>query len=210
MFCSDNEISMPNMGEIFDPRPRWRDAATTMTNLEHCHVNFFEKVINIHLNEHDRRFSEQSSALFLLSSCLSPQNSFQAFDKEKLIGYARLYPSEFSDTAIATLDLQLTAFIMDVRSDARFREMNALNDLFVQMVETGKNTVYLLVYLLLKLALILPGTPATAKTASSALKFINGTMMKELCNQWIGDCLLLFLERDIFERVTNDVVIAVH
>ena len=209
MFCSDNEIFMPNMGEIFDPRPRWRDAATTMTNLEHCHVNFFEKVINIHLNEHDRRFSEQSSALFLLSSCLSPQNSFQAFDKEKLIGYARLYPSEFSDTAIATLDLQLTAFIMDVRSDARFREMNAVSDLSVKMVETGKNTVYPLVYLLLKLALILPGTPATAKTASSALKFIDGTMMKELCNQWIGDCLLLFLERDIFERVTNDVVIAV-
>ena len=97
----------------------------------------------------DRRFSEQSSALFLLSSCLSPQNSFQAFDKENLIEYARLYPSEFSDNAIAALDLQLTAFIMDVRSDARFREMNALNDLFVQMVETGKNTVYPLVYLLL-------------------------------------------------------------
>ena len=98
---------------------------------------------------------------------------------------------------------------MDVRSDARFREMNAVSDLSVKMVETGKNTVYPLVYLLLKLALILPGTPATAKTASSALKFIDGTMMKELCNQWIGDCLLLFLERDIFERVTNDVVIAV-
>ncbi|PUZ41020.1 hypothetical protein GQ55_9G469800 [Panicum hallii var. hallii] len=208
MFCSDNEIPMANMGEKFDPRPRLRDEATTMTNLDHYHVDFFEKVINIHLNELDRRFSEQSSALFLLSSCLSPRNSFQAFDKEKLIGYARLYPSEFSDTAIAALDLQLAAFITDVRSDARFREMNALSDLSVKMVETGKNTAYPQVYLLLKLALILPATPATAKTASSALKFIDSTMMKEPCNQWISDCLLLFLERDIFERVTNDAVIA--
>ena len=98
---------------------------------------------------------------------------------------------------------------MDARSDARFREMNAVSDLSVKMVETGKNTVYPLVYLLLKLALILPGTPATAKTASSALKFIDGTMMKEPCNQRISDCLLLFLQRDIFERVTNDAVIAV-
>ena len=53
MFCSDNEIPMPNMGEKFDPRLRPRDEATTMTNLEHYHVDFFEKVINIHLNELD-------------------------------------------------------------------------------------------------------------------------------------------------------------
>ncbi|CAN6325168.1 unnamed protein product [Urochloa humidicola] len=209
MFCSDNEIPMPIMGAKFDPRPRLRDEATTMTNLEHYHVDFFKKVINIHLNEFDRRFNEQSSALFLLSSCLIPRNSFQAFDKEKLIGYARLYPSEFSDTAIAALDLQLEAFIMDVRSDNRFHETNTLNDLSVKMAETGKNAVYPLVYLLLKLALILPRTPATTKTASSALKFIESTMTKDPCNQWISDCLLLFLERDIFESVTNDAVIAI-
>ncbi|KAF8728732.1 hypothetical protein HU200_018008 [Digitaria exilis] len=209
MYCSDNEIPMPNMGEKFKPRPWLRDKATTMTNLEHYHADFFEKVINIHLNEFDKRFSEKSSALFLLSSCLNPQNSFQAFDKEKLVGYARLYPSEFSDAAVAALDLQLEAFIMDVRFDARFREMNALSDLSVKMVETGKNAEYPLVYLLLKLALILPGTPATAKTASSALKFIESTMAKDPCSQWTSDCLLLFLERDIFETVTNDAVIAI-
>jgi hypothetical protein len=209
MFCSDNEIPTPIMGDKFDSRWRLRDRATTMTNLEHYHVDFFEKVINIHLNEFDRRFTEQSSALFLLSSCLSPRNSFEAFDKEKLIGYARLYPSEFSDTAVEALDLQLEAFIKDVCSDARFREMNAVSDLSVKMVETGKNAMYPLVYLLLKVALVLPLTPATAKTASSALKFIESTMEKEPCNQWISDCLLLFLERDIFESVTNDAVIAI-
>ncbi|XP_066349229.1 uncharacterized protein [Miscanthus floridulus] len=208
LFCSENEFPMPNMGTKFEPRPRLRGNAPTMTNLEHYHIDFFEKVINIHLNEFDKRFSKQSSSLFVLSSCLNPQNAFQAFDKEKLLEYARLYPSDFSDSDIATLDLQLEAFVADMRSDVRFREMSALSELSVKMVETGKSTVYPLVYLLLKLALILPGTPATAKTASSAIKFIDSTMQEEPCNQWISDCLLLFLERDIFESVTNDAVIA--
>lgn len=208
LLCSENEFPMPNMGAKFEPRPRLRGNAPTMTNLEHYHIDFFEKVINIHLNEFDKRFSTQSSALFLLSSCLNPHNSFQAFDKEKLLEYARLYLSDFSDSDIATLDLQLEAFVADLRSDVRFRELSALSDLSVKMVETGKATVYPLVYLLLKLALILPGTPATAKTASSAIKFIDSTMQEEPCDQWISDCLLLFLERDIFESVTNDAVIA--
>lgn len=185
-----------------------RGKATTMTNLEHYHIDFFKKVINIHLNEFDKRFSKQSSVLFRLSSCLNPHNSFQAFDKEKLLEYARFYPSDFSDSDIATLDPQLEAFVADLRSDLRFRGMSTLSELSIKMVETCKDAMFPLVYLLLKLALILPRTPATAKTAPSAMKFIDNTMTEEPCDQWISDCLLLFLERDIFDSVTNDAVIA--
>lgn len=122
--------------------------------------------------------------------------------------FARLYPSEFSDSDTAALDLELQAFITDVRNDARFSGMNVLADLSVLMVETGKNVAYPLVYLLVKLALILPGTPATVKAASAALKFIDETMREDPCNQWISDCLLMYLEPDIFESVANDAVIA--
>jgi hypothetical protein len=59
-----------------------------------------------------------------------------------------------------------------------------------------------------KLALILPGTPATVKAATTALKFIEDTMREDPCNQWISDCLLLYLEPDIVESIPNDVVIA--
>jgi len=86
--------------------------------------------------------------------------------------------------------------------------MVILSDLSVKMVRTGKNSMYPLVYLLLKLALVLPGTAAIAKTASSTMKFIDSTMMKEPCNQWTSDCLLVFLEHDIFENIINDDVIA--
>uniref|UniRef100_A0A0A8ZS97 HAT C-terminal dimerisation domain-containing protein n=1 Tax=Arundo donax TaxID=35708 RepID=A0A0A8ZS97_ARUDO len=200
---------MPNMGAKFIPRLRLRNKeATVITNLEHYHVDFFEKVITIQLNELDKRFGKQSSALLLLLSCLNPRNSFQAFDRGNLVKYARFYPSDFSDSDIASLDLQLQAFVADVRSDVRFREMNTLSALSVKMVETDKNAMYPLVYLLLKLALILPGTPATAKTASCAMKFIHSTMTKEPCNQRLSDCLLLYLERDILENITNDGVIA--
>ncbi|TVU46989.1 hypothetical protein EJB05_06563 [Eragrostis curvula] len=209
LFCSENEIHMPNMGETFKDKFRVRgNKATTMTNLEHYHVGFFENVINIHLNELNMRFSEQSSAL-VLSSCLNPRNSFQAFDKDKLIEYAQFYPSDFSGSNIVALDLQLESFISDMHHDIRFRGMNTLSALSVKMMETGKNYMYPLVYLLLKLALILPRTPATAaKTASSALKFIDSTITVEPCNQWFCDCLLLYLERELLENISSDAVIA--
>lgn len=175
--------------------------------LEHHHLDFFQKVINKQLEELERRFTKESSELVLLATYLNPRNSFQGFDKDKLVKFARFYPSEFSDSDTATLELQLQAFITDVRSDNRFLGMDTLNSLYVKMVETGKNTAYPLVYLLLKLALILPGTPATVKSASIAMKFIENTVRKEPCNQWISDCLLLFLEPDIFENITNDAVL---
>ncbi|KAL6838240.1 hypothetical protein ACP4OV_031912 [Aristida adscensionis] len=209
LLCSESEMTMPDMVEMFEPRATLSDEESeTKTNLEHYHIDFFIKVINNQLEELDKRFSRESVELVYLASCLNPHNCFQAFDKDKLIQFARFYPSEFSDAAIVALNLQLQAFIHDVRSDARFHEMNALTDLSVKMVETGKNVMYPLVYLLLKLALILPGTPATTNAAPSAMKFIDSTMVEEPCNQWISDYLLLYLERDIFESVTNDAVLA--
>uniref|UniRef100_A0ACD5YNQ4 Uncharacterized protein n=1 Tax=Avena sativa TaxID=4498 RepID=A0ACD5YNQ4_AVESA len=208
MLCNDNDIPMATMGEKYVPRRRSKDAeATTKTYLDYYHVDFFQKVINKQLEVFDRRFTKESSELVLLASCLNPRNSFHSFDKDKLVRFARYYPSEFSDSATATLELQLEAFIRDVRSDARFLGMDALSSLSARMVETGKNIAYPLVYLLLKLALILPGTPATVKPASTAMKLIESAITREPCNQWISDCLLLFLEPDIFESITNDAVI---
>ncbi|XP_051214426.1 uncharacterized protein [Lolium perenne] len=208
MFCNDIDMPMVTMGEKFVPRRRSKDAeGTTKTYLDYYHVDFFQKVINKQLKELDRRFTKESSELCLLASCLNPRNSFQSFDKDKLVKFARFYPSEFSDSDTTTLELQLEAFIRDVRSDTRFLEMDMLSSLSARMVETGKNIAYPLVYLLLKLALILPGTPATAKTTSTAMKLIENAITREPCNQWISDCLLLFLEPDIFESITNDAVI---
>jgi hypothetical protein len=180
LLCTESDMDVLDMEEQFE-HDRWNEEeSATSTNLEHYQIHVFVKVINGQLRELDKRFSKESSELFCLASCLNPRNLFQAFDKEMLIKFAQFYPSEFPDTVITSLDLQLQAFITDVRSDARFHEMSALmSDLSVKMVETGKDTQYPLVYLLLKLGLILPGTPATAKMASSTMKSVNSTMMKE-------------------------------
>jgi hypothetical protein len=208
MCCNENDIPIATMGEKFVPRRRSKDSeATTKTYLDYYHVDFFQKVINKQLEVLDMRFTKESSELVLHASCLNPRNSFESFDKDKLVKFARFYPSEFSDSATATLELQLEAFIRDVRSDNRFLGMDTLSSLSARMVETGKNIAYPLVYLLLKLALILPGTPATAKTASTAMKLIDKAITREPSNQWISDCLLLFLEPDIFESITNDAVV---
>jgi hypothetical protein len=208
MFCNENDVDVVTMGEKFKKKA-WRvDEPTAVTNLDYYHVDFFQQVINSQLEELDRRFTKESWELVLLASHLNPRNSFRSFDKDKLVGFARLYASEFSDYDIAALDLELQAFITDASSDTRFSRMNMLSDLSVLMVETGKNVAYPLVYLLVKLALILSGTPTTVKATSTALKFIDNTMREDPCNQWISDCLLLYLEPDVVKSITNDVVIA--
>ncbi|KAJ1297053.1 hypothetical protein BS78_01G349000 [Paspalum vaginatum] len=194
LLCAESDMPMPDMGEEYQHR-RWSDEeSATSTNLEHYHIHVFVKVINNQIRELDKRFGKESTELVYLASCLNPRNLFQAFDKGKLIKFAQFYPSEFPDTAITALHLQLQAFIIDVRSDARFHGMSSLSDLSVKMVETGKTTLYPL--------LLLPKHP------SSTMKFIDSTMTQEPCNQWTSDCLLLYQERDIFESITNDDVIA--
>ncbi|XP_016199075.1 uncharacterized protein LOC107640039 [Arachis ipaensis] len=90
------------------------------------------------------------------AACLNPRHLFFAFDNEKLIQLAQFYPLEFSSTQLLTLDSQLENFILDVRSDDQFSNLKGIGALSEKLVETRKNIVYPLVFLLSKLALVLP------------------------------------------------------
>ena len=48
---------------------------------------------------------------------------FLAFDKRKLIQFAKFYKSDFSPVELAALDFQLENYILDVRSDMQFSEI---------------------------------------------------------------------------------------
>ena len=88
-------------------------------------------------------------------TCLSPSNSFLAFDKEKLVCLAQFYSKEFSSIELMILFDQLDSYIIDMRSSIEFSNLLGIGDLAHKMVETKKHVVYLLVYLLVTLALIL-------------------------------------------------------
>jgi hypothetical protein len=51
---------------------------------------------------------------------------------------------------------QLDAYIIDLRSDDEFFNIEGIANLVEKMIKTKKNLIFLLVYMLIKLSLLLP------------------------------------------------------
>ena len=68
------------------------------------------------LTELDDCFTETSTKLLLCVACLSPNDSFSTFNKEKLIRLAFFffYPSEFFIVDLMILGDQLDTYIIDL------------------------------------------------------------------------------------------------
>ncbi|KAL4592042.1 hypothetical protein LXL04_005021 [Taraxacum kok-saghyz] len=152
----------------------------------------FYDVIDLQCTELESRFSETSTKLLLFMACLNPNNSFAAFDKNKLIQLARLYPHDFSDIDVETLEDQLETYILDMLSSSDFANLNGIGDLAQKIVETKRDKVYSLVYLLIKLALTLPVSTATVERTFSAMKIVKNRMRNKMGDQWMNDNLVLY------------------
>ena len=64
-----------------------------------------------------------------------------------------------------------------------------------------KNVSYLLVYLLVTLTLILPVATATVERAFSAMNIIKNQLCNRIEDQWMNDCLVIYIEKDIFKTI---------
>ncbi|XP_050941577.1 uncharacterized protein LOC107992013 [Cucumis melo] len=163
-------------------------------------------VIDMQLQESNNRFTEKSTELLLCVACLNPSNSFTAFDRQKLICLAQFYPRDFSTTELLILEDQLQNYIIDVCSDNMFVGLTSIGDLSQKMVITAKDKVYPLVYRLLTLALILPITMATVERTFSAMSIIKTQLRNRMEDQWMNDCLVAYIERDLFDKIDNEVI----
>ena len=158
------------------------------------------------LQELNDRFDEVNTDLLLCMACLNPNDSFLAFDKNKLIQFAKYYPEDFSDIELIVLDDQLQTYIIDVRVSKQFLGLKNIGDLAQKMVETKKNGVYPLVYRLITLALILPVVTATVERVFSAMNVIKNRLRNRMGDQWMNDNLLVYIEKDIFNSLDNEVI----
>ena len=61
-----------------------------------------------------------------------------AFDKNRLIQFAKYYQEDFSNIELMVLDDQLQTYIMDVRVSKQFLGLKNIGDLAQKMVETKK------------------------------------------------------------------------
>ncbi|GMP95388.1 hypothetical protein CsSME_00044462 [Camellia sinensis var. sinensis] len=160
--------------------------------------------LDMQLQELNNRFSEANTELLLCMACLNPSKSFFAFDKNKLIRLVEFYPYDFSATDLMVLDIQLQNYIVDMRLSEDFLELKGVGDLAIKLVETDKHVIYPLVYLLVKLALTLPVVTATVERSFSAMKYIKSNLRNRMGDQWMNDCLVTYIERDVFDSIDNE------
>ncbi|KAH7690019.1 P-loop containing nucleoside triphosphate hydrolase protein [Dioscorea alata] len=100
-----------------------------VSNLHHYQVELFNVVIDRQLQELNNRFTEINTELLLCAACLSPSDSFSAFNKEKLIRFALFYPFEFLVVDVMGLDNQLETYIIDMRSNPEFSSIKEIGQL---------------------------------------------------------------------------------
>ena len=210
LFCDKHEIVVPSMDEVFSrisPRCRSSRKAHTVSNIHRYRVELYYTVIYMQLQELNNRFNEVNTELLLCVACLNPVNSFDAFNKERLMRLAQFYPKEFSAAQRMVLENQIETFIIDMRSDKMFQELHGLGQLAKKMVETKRNLVYPLVYLLVTLTLILPVATATVERAFSAMNIIKNRLRNRMGDQWMNDNLVTYIEKDILKIIDKEVIL---
>ena len=113
-------------------------------------------------------------------ACLNLSDSFLVFDIKKLTHLAKFYPSDFSETNVLALDNQLQTYIVDMHFNDEFLELKGIGDLARKMVETNKDVICPLVYLLVKLVLTLPVATATMERSFSTMKYIKNELRNRM------------------------------
>lgn len=152
------------------------------------------------------RFSKASTELLSCIACLDPRNSFSQFNVDQLMRFASLYKEDFSANDYLCLPQQLSNFIANMRHDSQFYEIGNLESLARKMVETGKNSVFPLVYRMIELALVLPIATASIERAFSAME----TIKTGLCNprdEWMNDSSVVYIENDILSSIEDEQIL---
>jgi hypothetical protein len=138
---------------------------------------------------------------------LDPSNFFASFHAYKVRKLADFYPNDMSSTDLLQLDLQLDSYIDGIREDDRFKDITNLVDLSVKLAETKRHKVFDMVYLLLKLILLLPVATSSVERTFSAMSLVKTKLRNNTCDSLLDDCLVTYIERDIFFEVNEEDII---
>ena len=206
------DCGVPNMVDLYSShigggRRMVRGKAPGVTNLHHYRVEVFLSVIDLQLQELNNRFSEKTKDLLICMACFSPSDGFSSFDTKQLLNLAKFYPNEFPNEDLIFFEESLISYIGDVRNDERFLDVKTLNELSLKLVETRKHETHSDVYKLLKLVLLLPVTTASVERSFSGMNHIKSKVRNSMGEQLLNDCMISFLEKDLFLNVSNDAIV---
>jgi hAT family C-terminal dimerisation region len=72
------------------------------------------------------------------------------------------------------------------------------------MIHTQQNLQFPEAFRLLKLTLVLPIATSSVERAFSAMTFIKNKLRNKMCDQWMNDCLLTYIEKETFINISNE------
>ncbi|KAL6213357.1 hypothetical protein ACLB2K_012804 [Fragaria x ananassa] len=177
-------------------------------------VTWIKNLINIHidiyypLSELNRRFSEEASKLLILSSTLDPHDKFRNFKCEDVCNLAKqFYPEDFVDGEMYALESECAFYEINMRSDPKFKNMEFISDLCRTLVQIRKSEFFPMLYRLICLVLTIPVYNATTERAFSAMNIIKNKLRSKMRDKYLGDCMVLYIEKEYVESVTNEEVI---
>ena len=87
-----------------------------------------------------------------------------------------------------------------------FLEFQGVSELVEKLVSTRKHETYPLVYLLVKLALILPVAIVTVEKSFSIMKYIKNKLHNRMGDQWMNNCLVVYIEKDVAYSINNETI----
>ncbi|CAL8168545.1 unnamed protein product [Prunus armeniaca] len=179
-FCNKHHITVPNMDEEYVIPRKSRCNAPIKTKNYHYRVELFLHVIDGQLVELNDHFNEVNIEFLTWLACLSPNNSFVAFEKQKLVRLAQFYPQDFLDGALLMLKDQLGVYVHHMCSSSDFSELKGIGMLAEKMVEKGMHEKFPYVYLLIILVLVLPVATASMERAFSIMNIIKNPLRNRM------------------------------
>ncbi|CAM8883458.1 unnamed protein product [Rhodiola kirilowii] len=188
-------------------RFRARRAGCAITYLHHFKAEIFCQILDQIGIEMEQRFSESTTELLTCIACLDPKNSFSNFNVSSLLRLAEMYPQDFSKCEKMELKGQLELWIDEMRENEKFAHLQNFGDLAQKMIEVGIHNAFYLVYRLIELILVLPVATATVERAFSAMAFIKTDLRNKMGDEFLNDCLICYIEKDIFKGIDNEVII---
>ncbi|XP_034212953.1 uncharacterized protein LOC117625521 [Prunus dulcis] len=154
---------------------RSRHNARIKTNHNHYLVELCIYVIDEQIIELDNRFNEVNTELLICLACLSPKDSFIAFDKPKLLRLAQFYPQDFSDEDCLALEDLLEIYIHYVHSSSDFSQLEGIGDLARKNGGDKDASI----------------ATASVERALSVMNIIKGPFQNKMGDQWLSDSLIV-------------------
>ncbi|XP_022877831.1 uncharacterized protein LOC111395863 [Olea europaea var. sylvestris] len=157
--------------------------------------------------ELNTRFNELSVELLSLTVALDPQNSFESFNGDDICKLAeKFYPCDFSQQELHSLRFELKHYEYDVIRDPRF-QVSSLSELCKLLVASRRSENYIVLTKLIRLVLTLPVSTATTERAFSAMKHVNTAIRNRMEDEFLADCMMLYIEREFAKKIDIDSII---